>query len=436
MLDESFLLYGEELDMATRLHDAGWNVLFTPEVEIIHAIGVSTGRSRRMTLMHSASIYRYYRKHRAADGGGSPFRSRGWRSACGPSSPGSREGSPDEGRRAGGRRGHAPAPAHETMPKPLLPLMDRPSSITCSITSLATACTRSCFLARTSRRRSDPFIESRRGDPADHLDHRDRAARHRRRDRQRARGAGTDEPFFALNGDILTDLDLTSMLEFHREHGAAATIALTHVEDARAFGLVLDRGPRSRARVPREARPSRSPATSTPGRMSWTPRCSQLVARGEASRSNGRSSQRSSPTGDRVSGFLSDAYWLDLGTPAAVPPGALRPVRGQGARRVVPVALGLRDRGRRPSSAPRPVGGCGCRGVVVEARGADRRLRDSSRAVVGTRARVVASIVGPGARVGAGATLMGCVLGERSSVSDGFALEGARVSAGTAAVPE
>lgn len=66
MLDESFLLYGEELDMATRLRDAGWSVLFTPQVEVIHALGVSTGRSRRMTVMHSASIYRYYRKHRAA----------------------------------------------------------------------------------------------------------------------------------------------------------------------------------------------------------------------------------------------------------------------------------------------------------------------------------------------------------------------------------
>ena len=66
MLDESFLLFGEELDLATRLRDAGWSVLFTPEVEILHAIGVSRGRSRRMSVMHSRSIYRYYRKHRTA----------------------------------------------------------------------------------------------------------------------------------------------------------------------------------------------------------------------------------------------------------------------------------------------------------------------------------------------------------------------------------
>ena len=69
--DESFPLYAEELDMATRLRDAGHSVLYTPEVEIVHEIGVSTGRSREMLLMHSESIYRYYRKHRAA----------GWRRA-------------------------------------------------------------------------------------------------------------------------------------------------------------------------------------------------------------------------------------------------------------------------------------------------------------------------------------------------------------------
>jgi N-acetylglucosaminyl-diphospho-decaprenol L-rhamnosyltransferase len=63
--DEGFFLYGEELDIATRLRRAGWGVLFSPEVEVLHEIGVSTGRSRRMLLMHSASIYRYYQKHRA-----------------------------------------------------------------------------------------------------------------------------------------------------------------------------------------------------------------------------------------------------------------------------------------------------------------------------------------------------------------------------------
>jgi N-acetylglucosaminyl-diphospho-decaprenol L-rhamnosyltransferase len=63
--DEGFPLYAEELDMATRLRDAGWSVLFTPEVEILHEAGVSTPRARWTSLMHSRSVYRYYRKHRA-----------------------------------------------------------------------------------------------------------------------------------------------------------------------------------------------------------------------------------------------------------------------------------------------------------------------------------------------------------------------------------
>jgi N-acetylglucosaminyl-diphospho-decaprenol L-rhamnosyltransferase len=70
--DEGFLLYGEELDAATRLRDAGWEVWFTPAVELLHEIGVSTGgdrRPHRLVVMHSASLYRYYAKHRA----------RGWR---------------------------------------------------------------------------------------------------------------------------------------------------------------------------------------------------------------------------------------------------------------------------------------------------------------------------------------------------------------------
>jgi N-acetylglucosaminyl-diphospho-decaprenol L-rhamnosyltransferase len=65
VFDEGFPLYAEELDMATRMKAAGWQVLFTPEVEILHEGGVSIGRSRAATVQHSRSIYRYYRKHRA-----------------------------------------------------------------------------------------------------------------------------------------------------------------------------------------------------------------------------------------------------------------------------------------------------------------------------------------------------------------------------------
>ena len=49
--------------------DAGWSVRFTPAVEVIHEVGVSTGgdrRPHRLVVMHSISLYRYYAKQRAA----------------------------------------------------------------------------------------------------------------------------------------------------------------------------------------------------------------------------------------------------------------------------------------------------------------------------------------------------------------------------------
>jgi N-acetylglucosaminyl-diphospho-decaprenol L-rhamnosyltransferase len=68
-LDERFFLYAEEVDLFKRLREAGWRVLCTPELEVLHEGGVSTGRSRRMHLIHSTSVYRYFEKHHA----------RGWR---------------------------------------------------------------------------------------------------------------------------------------------------------------------------------------------------------------------------------------------------------------------------------------------------------------------------------------------------------------------
>lgn len=65
LFDERFWLYVEDVDMCTRLRSAGWRVMFTPQLEVLHVGGVSTAGSRRMTLEHSRSIYRYFAKHRA-----------------------------------------------------------------------------------------------------------------------------------------------------------------------------------------------------------------------------------------------------------------------------------------------------------------------------------------------------------------------------------
>jgi mannose-1-phosphate guanylyltransferase/phosphomannomutase len=48
-----------------------------------------------------------------------------------------------------------------------------------------------------------------------------------------------DDTFLVISGDILTDIDLTAFVKAHRDAGAAASIALKHVDDPLEFGIVI-----------------------------------------------------------------------------------------------------------------------------------------------------------------------------------------------------
>jgi N-acetylglucosaminyl-diphospho-decaprenol L-rhamnosyltransferase len=74
LMDEAYFFAAEDVDLCTRLRHEGWEVLFTPELEVLHQVGISRGRSKRITLEHSKSIYRYFVK----------FESPGWRAALRP----------------------------------------------------------------------------------------------------------------------------------------------------------------------------------------------------------------------------------------------------------------------------------------------------------------------------------------------------------------
>lgn len=72
--DEAYFMYVEDMDLCTRLRKAGWEVWFSPQLEITHIGGTVTRGKRRMTLEHSKSIYTYFVKHQA----------RGWRAVFRP----------------------------------------------------------------------------------------------------------------------------------------------------------------------------------------------------------------------------------------------------------------------------------------------------------------------------------------------------------------
>src|SRR3954447_7011126 len=61
-LDEDFFLFNEEVDLAYRLHAAGWEVWFTPSAEVTHVGGASHGGRMFTELLRSH--LRFFAKHR------------------------------------------------------------------------------------------------------------------------------------------------------------------------------------------------------------------------------------------------------------------------------------------------------------------------------------------------------------------------------------
>ena len=48
-----------------------------------------------------------------------------------------------------------------------------------------------------------------------------------------------DEPFLVMSGDAITDIDLSSVLQFHWDKQAVATMVLKHVADPLEYGVVV-----------------------------------------------------------------------------------------------------------------------------------------------------------------------------------------------------
>ena len=63
-----------------------------------------------------------------------------------------------------------------------------------------------------------------------------------------------DERLLVLNGDVLSDMDLTAELEMHERTGARVTLALHPVEDTESYGVVPLAGGRPGRGLPREDR--------------------------------------------------------------------------------------------------------------------------------------------------------------------------------------
>jgi N-acetylglucosaminyl-diphospho-decaprenol L-rhamnosyltransferase len=66
LLDESFFMYGEDLDWAYRIKEAGWKVYYNSQVTVLHYKRASSRHSRKANYEFYRAMHVFYRKHYAA----------------------------------------------------------------------------------------------------------------------------------------------------------------------------------------------------------------------------------------------------------------------------------------------------------------------------------------------------------------------------------
>jgi len=325
-----------------------------------------------------------------------------------------------------GGEGTRMRPLTETMPKPLIPLIDRPF-LQHVLDHLARHGVHEVLLSSSYLEEAfATFLHERHGDPTVTWI-------------AEATPLGTggaianaarllSDTFLVLNGDILTDLDLTAMVAFHRKRGAVATIALTSVEDARPFGLVeLDASDRVLAFREKPTEPV--PGLVNAGTYVLEPRAIEGIPPGRAVSVERKVFPDLIDRGAPLFGFTSPAYWIDLGTPEKYLRASFDALEGR-VRGLSYVALHVD-----PSAVVSLRAHLG-RWVVAGPSskvGDDAEVEDAvlfPGSIIEPGAKVRDSIIGPGAVVAQGAVVEGAVLAEGARVAAGVSSNGARVSAG------
>jgi mannose-1-phosphate guanylyltransferase len=271
-----------------------------------------------------------------------------------------------------------------------------------------------------------------------------------------ARQGAVDETFVVVNGDVLTDSDISELIAFHRLRGAEATISLTPVDDPSTFGVVpTDDEGRVEAFIEKPPRDEAPTNLINAGTYVFEPSVLERIPEGRP-----LSIERETFPALVEAGTLfalgSDAYWLDTGTPdtylrahrdillgrrPGVPsPGAeLDPSLGSLVWRIGEVDV-------RSGSVIRSLLGRGSSvGPEVEVEesviGAGAVIEEGASVVgsvllpgarVASKATVERSVIGPGAIVGQRCVIHGVsVIGAGAVTASGTVIDGQRVEPGS-----
>jgi mannose-1-phosphate guanylyltransferase len=225
-----------------------------------------------------------------------------------------------------------------------------------------------------------------------------------------ALGERLEDRFLALNGDVLTDLDLTALLRAHEERGARATIGLYGVEDSAAFGLVeCDAAGAVLAFT--EKTGEAVPGEINAGAYVLERSVLDLIPPGRKVSIEREVFPRL--VGEGLCALRLDGYWMDIGTHERYLQATWDILEGRVATEVRATAPGL-------------FLGDGC-AVAGSARVGPRAVV-SAGCEVGADAAVEGSVLLPGCTVGEGARVSGSILAPGAVVEPGARVDDAMVA--------
>jgi mannose-1-phosphate guanylyltransferase len=230
-----------------------------------------------------------------------------------------------------------------------------------------------------------------------------------------ALGDRLEDRFFALNGDLLTELDLAALLRAHEQRRARATIGLHQVDDAAAFGLVACDEEGSVLAFTEKTGIS-EPGEVNAGAYVLERSVLDLIPSGRKVSIETEVFPRL--VGKGLCALPLDGYWMDIGTHERYLQATWDILEGRVESEVRPTAPGLllaasavvADSAR---IGPRAVISPGCE-VGADAEVTGSVLLDG--ATVGAGARVSGSVLAPGAVVEPGAQLVDTMVAENERV--------------------
>jgi len=234
--------------------------------------------------------------------------------------------------------------------------------------------------------------------------------------------AKIEDTFLVVNGDVLTDMDISSLVAFHRQRQAEGTISLHPVADPSSFGVVpSDSSGRVLAFVEKPQRDEAPTNQINAGTYVLEPEFLDRVPVGRKVSIETETFPAMVADG-RLFALSDESYWLDTGTAVAFLQANLDVVAG---KRGIPPCPGARQyaAGVWVTGSPSleaSIGGPSFvgEGAVVGAGAKVERSVLGPGCAVDSTATVVDSVLFAGCRVARNATVAGSILGANSVVGE------------------